>query len=206
MNKNTEAGGCESLPSASGPGSAGKAAARSSPSGKRIVPPTPAGTAAAIIGFPAGFSDGGRKPVTGQYPVPGRSPEMNDRIAAHEAGHTFLARALGSTVSFVTIVPGGGFDGRCVRSGSPSQLNLDENPGAKTEVVDIIARLEQLTPEIGSGRVESADAYVRFQVNCIELVGGRVCERVLYPDHEPLPAEHDQTEARAFAAVSCAAP
>jgi hypothetical protein len=141
------------------------------------------------------------------YPVPNRSPEYNGRVAAHEVGHAFLARALGSNVHSVTIVPGLGYEGRCMRSGPPSQLNLDENPEAETqEVVDVCARLEKLTPEIGSGRVESAEFYVRAQINCTELVGGRACELLLYPDLPPLPAEHDHIEARAFAAVACAAP
>jgi hypothetical protein len=41
-------------------------------------------------------------------------------------------------------------------------------------------------------------------VNIVELVSGRVCERVFFPDHEPLPAEHDLAEARALASVICA--
>jgi hypothetical protein len=141
------------------------------------------------------------------YPVPNRSALYNRRVAGHEIGHAFLARALGSNVHSVTIVPGHGYEGRCMRSGPPSQLNLDENPEAEMqEVVDICSRLEKLTPEIGSGRVESAEFYVRAQINCTELVGGRACELLLYPDLPPLPAEHDHIEARAFAAVACAAP
>lgn len=54
--------------------------------------------------------------------------------------------------------------------------------------------------------VESAEFYIRAQVAAIELVGGRVAERILFPDLSPLPAEHDQAEARAFAAIACAAP
>jgi hypothetical protein len=53
---------------------------------------------------------------------------------------------------------------------------------------------------------ESAEFYVRAQINCTELVGGRACELLLYPDLPPLPAEHDHIEAHAFAAVACAAP
>jgi hypothetical protein len=148
----------------------------------------------------------GRLHVEG-YPVPGRTAEYNHRVAAHEIGHAFLARALGSNVHSVTIVPGHGYEGMCMRSGPPLQLNLDENPEAETdEIVDICARLEKLTPEIGSGRVEGAEFYIRAQINCTELLGGRACEQLLYPDHPPLPAEHDQIEARAFAAVACAAP
>ena len=62
-------------------------------------------------------ADVGRLPVAGQYP-PRRTPEMNRRIAAHEVGgHGFLARVLGNSVLYCTILPGGGFEGRCVRAG-----------------------------------------------------------------------------------------
>jgi hypothetical protein len=135
---------------------------------------------------------GGRQPelpATGLdvYPVPGRSPEYNRRVAGHEIGHAFCARALGSNVHYVTILPGSGYEGRCVRSGPPSQLNLDESrEGETNEIIDICSRLEKLTPEIGSGRVESAEFYIRAQTLCIELVGGRVAEQILHPDRPPL--------------------
>jgi hypothetical protein len=147
----------------------------------RAVPWARIGSAAATVGGGDFAADGGRKP---EYSVPGRSPEYNRRVAGQN-----------------------GFDGRrCVRSGPPSQLNLDESPEAETnEIVGLRSRLEKMTPEIGSGRVESAEFYVRAQVAAIELVGGRVAERILHPDLPPLPAEHDQAEVRAFAAVACAA-
>ena len=40
----------------------------------------------------------------------------------------------------------------------------------------------------------------------IELLAGSVCERVMFPDVPPLPAEHDRIEARALASVVCASP
>jgi hypothetical protein len=61
-----------------------------------------------------------------------------------------------------------------------------------------------MTPEIATGRVESAEYYIRAQVNVIELIAGRVCEKILFPDHEPLPTSHDLKEAIAFAGVACA--
>src|ERR1700733_8233650 len=152
-------------------------------------------------------ADVGRLPVAGQYP-PRRTPEMNRRIAAHEVGgHGFLARVLGNSVLYCTILPGGGFEGRCVRAGQPSQHNLDVNrEGETAEIVDVCSRLEGLTPVLGTGRVESAEFYIRAQSLIVELVGGRVAERILFPDHPPLRAEHDQVEARAFASVACASP
>lgn len=145
----------------------------------------------------------------GVYPVAGRTTESNHRIAGHEIGHAFLARALGSIVHFVTIIPHGDFAGRCVRSGPPSSLGLlDESPVSTDEVVDVLdvcARLERLTPEIGSSRIIDADGLVRAQVACVELVAGRVAEQVLFPDLPPLNASHDCVEAAAFARVAVVA-
>jgi hypothetical protein len=54
------------------------------------------------------------------------------------------------------------YEGRVIRSGPPSQLNLDENPEAKTEeIVDVCERLERTTPELGSARVTDSEMYVR---------------------------------------------
>jgi len=204
QNKKTVAGD-HPLPFATGPGGLGceGSSVRSTSTGLSAAPPMLAGLAAAVSG---GLADGGREPA---YPVPNRSDEMNRRIAGHEAGgHAFLARALGSSVSFVTIIPGGGFEGRCVRTGyRPSALHLlDESPAPTTdEIVDICSRLEKLTPEIGSSRVESAEAYIRAQTAAIELVGGRVAEQILFPDLPPLNAPHDHIEAAAFARVAVAA-
>jgi hypothetical protein len=61
-------------------------------------------------------------------------------------------------------------------------------------------------PEIGTARVEAAEFFVRAQSNVIELVAGRVCEQILYPDLPDLGAAHDQVEAKAFAAVAVAQP
>lgn len=144
------------------------------------------------------------------YPVPGRDELRNRRIAGHEIGHAVCARALGSVVHFVTIIPDlgpDGYEGRCVRSGPPSQLNLDQGEEPVThDVVDISAICERLVPEIGTGRVEYAEGLIRAQTLCVELMAGRAAERVLHPDHLPLPAEHDQVEAAALARVACATP
>jgi hypothetical protein len=69
-------------------------------------PSANAGTAAAIIAGMDFTGDDGRKPVpAGEYPVPDRSEQMNRRIASHEIGHCFSARALGNNVFAVTIIP-----------------------------------------------------------------------------------------------------
>jgi ATP-dependent Zn protease len=45
------------------------------------------------------------------------------------------------------------------------------------------------------------EGIARAMINTIELVAGRVGERVFFPDREPLPAESDFIEATAFASV-----
>jgi hypothetical protein len=38
------------------------------------------------------------------------------------------------------------------------------------------------------------------------LLAGSVCESIMFPDLQPLPAEHDRIEARALASIVCASP
>jgi hypothetical protein len=146
-----------------------------------------------------------------------RSPEYNRRIATHEIGHCYISRAVGSFVDFVTIVPNGVFAGRCVRRGAPSpSLAFVDERAAEVEPIreqaapttdDIISICAKIgAPKLGQPRVAMADEITRAIVMVTELVAGRVCERNFYPDHDPLPAEHDYIEARALASVVCAAP
>jgi hypothetical protein len=139
------------------------------------------------------------------YPVTGRSELRNRQIAGHEIGHALVTRALGDSCWSVTIIPGGGFEGKCVRSGAPSELTLQENYEDKTEeILTVCERLERLTPELGSARSESAEYYVRSQSNIIALVAGECAELLLHPDLPSLGAAHDGVEARAFARVAVA--
>lgn len=73
-----------------------------------------------------------------------------------------------------------------------------------SQIVDICEAIGPL--EIGTPRVKCAEEIMRAQTLIIELVAGTVCERVFFPDHEPLPAEHDLAEPRALASVKCASP
>jgi hypothetical protein len=142
----------------------------------------------------------------GQYPVPGRSAERNRRIVAHEIGHAYVARALGSTVLSCSVIPGDGYEGRVIRSGPKSQLDFTEYPRAGTdEIVDVCERLEHMAPELGSGRVADSEMYIRAQCLVIELLGGEVAEQILHPDQPSLGAKHDFVEANAFARVAVAA-
>jgi hypothetical protein len=140
------------------------------------------------------------------YPVSGRSALRNRRIAGHEIGHALVTRCLGDSCWSVTIIPGGGYEGKCVRSGPPSDLTLQETFEDKTEeILTVCERLERLTPELGSARSESAEYYVRSQSNIIALVAGECAELLLHPDLPSLGAAHDGVEARAFARVAVAA-
>jgi hypothetical protein len=148
------------------------------------------------------------QPASGvsEYPVPGRSPEYNRRIAIHErAGHAYLARCMGTELHSVSIIPGDGYEGRCLSKAY--QSSLYEAPTDSTvEIVDLCERAQRLMPELGTGRVEAAEFFQRATVLCIELVGGSVAEQILRPQDEPLPTFHDQIEAAAFAAIAVASP
>jgi hypothetical protein len=146
--------------------------------------------------------------MTDIYPVRGRTEAFNRRLAGHEAGHALVGRGLGTKIWSVTIVPDaiGGFQGKCVRSAPVTELVFDEITQDKTEeIVDVCARLEKLTPILGSNRAESSEYYIRSQNNCIELVAGECAELILHPDLDPLGAKHDFVEADAFARIAVAA-
>jgi hypothetical protein len=150
---------------------------------------------------------GGKRPKLAPsiYPVAGRSPELNARIAAHESGHAFAARALGTVLHSVSIIPGNGFEGRCRSIGYQSQLY--EKPEHETvAIVALCERAQRLTPELGVNRVESAEFFQRATVLAIELCAGSVAETILHPHEEPLPTSHDQIEAAAFASLAVASP
>jgi hypothetical protein len=94
--------------------------------------------------------------------------------------------------------------GRLCGSVSSNRCRDDENrPAATTEeIINICAQIG--APEIGMPRVQWAEEIIRAQTLCMELLGGTVCERVIFPHLTPLAALHDQLEARALASVACA--
>jgi hypothetical protein len=65
--------------------------------------------------------------------------------------------------------------------------------------------MERMALEFGSLRVADSEVYIRAQSMVIELLGGKVAELILHPDHSSLGAKHDQIEANAFAKVAVAA-
>ena len=140
------------------------------------------------------------------YPVPGRSAERNKRICSHEIGHVLVSRAIGDTVHEVSVIRGNGFEGRCIRSGPASSLTFDDSDApalSPDQVIGLCERLESLgSSELGTSRVETAEHYVRGLNNIIGLVAGEAAELVLHPDLPPLGAQHDFTEAAAFAKIT----
>jgi hypothetical protein len=159
--------------------------------------------AAAVI---VGESGGDSRLPDAEYPVPGRTPLRNRRIAGHEIGHVYTAKVLGNHVHAVTIIPDQGYDGQYIRSGAPTSLSLSITPDEKIdEILSIRERLERMTPELGSPRIEDAENYICAQSNIIELVGAEVCELLLHPELPALGAKHDFVEAVAFARASVAA-
>jgi hypothetical protein len=205
-NKKTATGVCDSLARGAGPGGGVESnAARSQFDEGHAAITLPArverATAAAID-----FTGSSGREGDDAYPVPGRTPEMNHRIAGHEIGHAFTSRCLGSHVHFVTIIPHGGFAGRCVRSGPPSELTLTDRPENKTdEILSLCERLQRLTPELGSDRVDSSEYYIRAQNNIIEAVAGECAELILHPELPSLGAVHDFVLAAAFGRIAVAA-
>jgi hypothetical protein len=173
--------------------------------GRPKLAPTQSDDSACDLAPKSGAS-GFQMPARALYPVAGRSPELNARIAAHEgAGHAFAARCLGTLLHSVSIIPGDGFEGRCRSIGYQSQLY--EKPENQTvEIVSLCERAQRLTPELGVNRVESAEFFVRATVLAIELCAGSVAEAILYPHEAPLPTSHDQIEAAAFASLAVASP
>ena len=85
-------------------------------------------------------------------------------------------------------------------------MTLAENGPHKTEeILSICERLERITPELGSARVDLSEYVVRCQNNICALVAGECAEVILHPTLPSLGAQHDHVEAAAFARVAVAA-
>jgi hypothetical protein len=153
-----------------------------------------------------------RRELMTSYPVAGRDPIRNRRIAGHEIGHALLVRAYGNSVLSVSIIPDAVNEGRCVRAGPASELAFDESASPSQthdQVLSICERLERLeelaAEELGLGTSRGGESIVRLQHSIVELLGGQLAELLLFPDLAPLGAVHDFVEATAFAKVAVAA-
>jgi hypothetical protein len=141
------------------------------------------------------------------FPVAGRSAAFTARLAAHEIGHTLVGKCIGTFIHLVTIVPDLGYQGRTVRSGPVSELDLNDDSKVlnTTEVISVCESLLELEPELGSNRIASSEHYQRCIGNIMELVAGQEAELLLHSDQPVLGAVHDFVEADAFAKLAVVA-
>jgi hypothetical protein len=130
-----------------------------------------------------------------------RSPEMDRRIANHEAGHVVAGRALGQLIGGSTIEPGENYSGATWGPNSdPSSFFTSE------ETIATCATLSTLMPAFGEPRDDVAIYLVQTHGRVIELLAGTEAERLLFTAAPPLEAPHDIAEARAHAALICCSP
>jgi hypothetical protein len=128
-----------------------------------------------------------------------RTPELDHRIALHEAGHIVVGRALGAEFGGATINAGLDFSGMAWGPSfeAPSRLS-DLNLAT-----DICDRVRPLMPGLGDRRVDGAEFYTHAHFRIVELMAGTEAERILHTADPPLDAVNDQQQARAFAGVVC---
>jgi hypothetical protein len=147
--------------------------------------------APATVMLPDGGTGGGR------FHLEGRSELLVKRIATHEAGHAICARWLGAKIELLTIKPGDGFEGRCVRRGSSLALR---NPPVKP--MGIIETCRGIGgPVAGENRAKIAAGLIVAQGLMVELLGGRAAEQIVFPHLPLLDAPHDLVEAEALAST-----
>jgi hypothetical protein len=141
--------------------------------------------------------------------VAARSPEMNRRCAIHEgSGHALVGIALlgPSCVAEVSIVPGLGYQGRCIGPEYREPLCLEEAERQTDTFIALAADVRATVPVIGSNRIRDAEFLIRASATCAQLLAGSIAESILWPGEPPLPAQHDEDEARALAKLAVASP
>jgi hypothetical protein len=134
---------------------------------------------------------------------------MNRRCAIHEgSGHALVGIALlgPSCVAEVSIVPGPGYQGRCIGPEYREPLCLEEAERQTDTFIALAADVRATVPEIGSNRIRDAKFLIRASATCAQLLAGTIAESILWPGEPPLPAQHDEDEARALAKLAVASP
>jgi hypothetical protein len=126
-----------------------------------------------------------------------RTPELDLRIARHEASHVVVGLLRGAEFGGATITAGPDYAGRVwgPQSG-PSHL------GAPT-VDEICGTVSRQWPQIGESRTDAAPFYVHVIDRVTELLAGSVGEQIYYPDDQPLRAIDDDRQALLFASLVC---
>jgi hypothetical protein len=128
-----------------------------------------------------------------------RTPELDRRIALHEAGHIVVGRALGAEFGGATINAGPDFSGMAWGPSfeAPSRLS-DLNLAT-----DICERVRLLMPGPCDPRVDGAEFYTHAHFRIVELMAGTEAERIMHIADPPLEAINDLAQARAFANIVC---
>jgi hypothetical protein len=162
---------------------------------------SPAGTVTAA-GVGVGTDNGGGHEGVDEYDTLlaslGRSEEEDERIAAHEAGHATCARIFGHPLGGATVDPGPGYEGRVW-----GECYVEAFTNGRGDASHVRETLAPLMPQPGEDHSTVSDVFGSVYGQCIELMAGRVAERMLLSDSEPVPPVDDLRQARELAMLIC---
>jgi hypothetical protein len=128
----------------------------------------------------------------------GRTEEQDRRVACHEAGHIVVARLLGHPLGGATVDPGPGYEGRVW-----GKRHVEAFTHGRGDASDVREILAPIMPQAGEDRSSMSDVFANIYGHCIELMAGRVAERMLLSDDDTRSAGHDLRQARELAMLIC---
>ena len=126
-----------------------------------------------------------------------QTPELDHRIAIHEASHCVVGRALGAEIGGVTIVANGKFAGRVWGPGGDQFLSDGSDICG-----EVMHELMPFWPGIGEPRDDAAEFQVHAMRRTVELLAGSEGEAML-EDAPLLGAVDDNKQALRFARLVC---
>jgi hypothetical protein len=127
----------------------------------------------------------------------GRTEELDQRIAVHEAGHAVCARLLGHPLGGATVDPGPGYEGRIW-----GEHHVEAFSQGRGDASDVRGALAPMMPKAGEDRSSVSDVFGNVYAHCIELMAGRAAERMLL-GQEAEPPVDDLRQARELAMLIC---